>query len=115
MLLNSDVLGRITVGLFPPEGPSAHVTALWRFHVVFEPPASNSCYFATRAELLPTWKRTILEFVRVLCIGVSNKTNHRRQLYFESRYFYLCCQPNDHFKTFQLSQLVLSLQFKSSC
>jgi len=35
---DSDVLRWISVGLLPTEKPAAHVTALWRFLVMFYPP-----------------------------------------------------------------------------
>jgi hypothetical protein len=74
--------------LLQPEEPSAHVTELWWFAVVFYPHVTShqdqrrqklNCF----TELLMTWKRTTLGFVRLLAIGASNKTNNSLQ---SSRY-----------------------------
>jgi len=68
------------VGLFLPEKPAAHTTALVVPCYVL--PTCNTLSGQEQAklnhsvELLLTWKRTVLGFERVLATGASNKMNH---------------------------------------
>jgi hypothetical protein len=87
VLLHSHVLTWISVGLFPPEEPSTHVTALKRLLLMLYPPRHQIILLPDHSRrklncsihLLPTWKRTDLRFVRLPVIGASSRMNHRLQ------------------------------------
>jgi hypothetical protein len=76
LYLHSDVLRWISVGLFPPDKTSAHVTACGGFLLCFTHPR-HTCRVQSRQKIklfyrnFPTWKRSVLGFVRVAATGAT--------------------------------------------
>ena len=61
MHILADYLKFIYKQMFPIEGLSVHIAAPWRFLVMFCATTADG----PGLEILPTWKRNVLRFVRI--------------------------------------------------